>query len=101
MAAPPEIAELTVDDLRRRLGRGEAVAVLDVREDDERAFAAIRLPPTAIDLHVPMGQVAVRLPDIAAAARSAPLVVYCHLGVRSRQVAHWLARQGVEGVANL
>lgn len=98
---PPQIAAMTVSELAERLGRGEALAVLDVREPRERAFAAIPLPPTATDLHVPMGEVPLRLDEISDAARTRLLVVYCHLGVRSGQVAAWLNRQGLQPVANL
>src|SRR4051812_5904162 len=95
------VSRMTVDELKDRLDRGAAVAVLDVREDAERAVCAIPLPPTATDLHVPMGQVAARLRALRAAAEAAPLVVYCHLGVRSMTVAHWLSGHGVRGVHNL
>ena len=95
------VTPLDVRSLKRRLDRGEPLAVLDVREDDERAFCSIPLPPTAVDLHVPMGQVAARIEEIRAAAEAAPLVVYCHHGIRSMSVATWLARRGVGGVHNL
>jgi rhodanese-related sulfurtransferase len=98
---PPDVAWMTADDLKRRLDRGEPVTVLDVREDDERAFCAIHLPPTATDLHVPMGLVSSRCAEIRRATAAAPLVVYCHLGVRSLAVARWLASQGMDRVHNL
>jgi rhodanese-related sulfurtransferase len=98
---PPDVARMTAADLKRRLERGEPVAVLDVREDDERAFCAIPLPPTAAGLHIPMGRVSSELAEIRRAAEAAPLVVYCHLGVRSLAVARWLAAQGLNRVHNL
>jgi rhodanese-related sulfurtransferase len=98
---PPGIAQLGAVDLKRWLDRGASVAVLDVREDDERAFCAIPLPSTSVDLHIPMGQVSSRLDEIRREAASGPLVVYCHLGMRSMVVAGWLASRGVEGVHNL
>ena len=87
--------------LKRRLDTGAPIAILDVREDHERAFCALPLPPTATDLHVPMNQVPAQLDALRAAATAAPLVVYCHHGVRSLMVARWLAAQGVTGVENL
>jgi rhodanese-related sulfurtransferase len=35
------------------------------------------------------------------AAIGAPLVVYCHHGVRSKTVQLWLAERGVSGLLNL
>lgn len=98
---PPDVARMAAGDLKRRLDRGEAVAVLDVREEDERAFCAIPLPPAVRDLHVPMGLVSSRLEEIRREAGAAPLVVYCHLGMRSLVVARWLASQGLDQVHNL
>jgi rhodanese-related sulfurtransferase len=97
----PEVGSLTVVELKDRLDRGASITVLDVREDHERAFCAIPLPPTARDLHIPMRAVTSRLDDLRATAGSDPIVVYCHHGVRSLSVADWLARQGVQGVYNL
>jgi rhodanese-related sulfurtransferase len=97
----PGVATLTAVELKDRLDRGEPITVLDVREDDERAFCAITLPTTARDLHIPMREVTGRLDDIRAAAGPDPLVVYCHHGVRSMKAASWLARQGIVGVHNL
>ena len=92
---------MSPSDLKGRLDRGEAVVVLDVREDHERDFCAIPLPPNAIDLHIPMGQVPSGLERLRTAAASAPLVVYCHLGMRSMTVASWLVKRGLLEVLNL
>jgi rhodanese-related sulfurtransferase len=97
----PSVRQLSAAELKQRLERGERLTLVDVREEDERTFAAIAVPPTAADLHVPMAQVAARFNDLSDAAQEAPLVVYCHLGVRSMAVASWLASQGLAGVANL
>jgi rhodanese-related sulfurtransferase len=87
--------------MRARLDRGEPLAVLDVREDDERAYAAILLPPTAVDLHIPLGQVSSRVAEIAGAAKGRRLVVYCHHGMRSMAAATWLLGTGIPDVQNL
>jgi len=94
-------AEISVQELKRRLDGGEALVVLDVREPVERDFCAIPVPPTARDLHIPMNALPGRLEEIREACRSSPLVVYCHHGVRSRQVTAWLSHSGIPGVANL
>src|SRR5215213_9639396 len=88
-------------ELRRRLDQGEALAVLDVREPDERAYCALRLPPTARDLHIPMGELPGRLDDLRDAALATQVVVYCHMGVRSARVCAWLEAQGIGNAVNL
>jgi rhodanese-related sulfurtransferase len=92
---------MTAGDLKRKVERGEPIAVLDVREDEERTFCAIPLPPTVPDLHVPMGQVADRIDALRAVAETAPLVIYCHHGMRSMTVANWLSARGFADVHNL
>ena len=99
---PDGVSLLTVADFKERLDRGDALTVLDVREDDERAYASIHLPPGVIDLHIPLGEVSERFEEIREAAVSnRPLVVYCHHGQRSMVAATWLARRGVGDVHNL
>ena len=97
----PEVGELTAQDLKARLDRGDPLTVVDVREDDERLYAAIALPEGVVDLHVPMGDVARRFDEIREASGGRPLVVYCHHGQRSMVAATWLARRGLEDVHNL
>lgn len=65
---------------------GDAVVLLDVREDDEweRGHAAGAQ-------HIPMGEVPARLGEIDP---DATLYVVCHAGGRSQRVALYLARNG-------
>ncbi|HEV3166505.1 MAG TPA: rhodanese-like domain-containing protein [Isosphaeraceae bacterium] len=100
MTEPAVIAQVSPTELQRRLEGGERLVVLDVREPDERDYCLIRLPASATDLHIPMGDVQGQLQVIQAAA-SGSVVVYCHLGMRSMVVARWLAARGVQGVQNL
>ena len=95
------VGELTPAAFKRRLESGEPLAVLDVREDHEREFATIPLPPTAVDLHVPIGWVSTRLSEIAGVALGRTLVIYCHHGVRSMAAATWLLGRGFASVQNL
>ncbi len=60
--------------------------VLDVREDDERAFC--RLPD---HLHIPIGQIQARWQELPPDRQ---LLVYCHHGMRSMRVAHFLRMMG-------
>jgi rhodanese-related sulfurtransferase len=93
------IEQIPPADLRRLLDEGRPLVLLDVREDDERAYCAIDPPASVADLHIPMGQIAARFDEVASA--EAPLVVYCHHGVRSMVVARWLSTRGVSRVGNL
>lgn len=67
--------------------------LLDVREPWE--FQTCRLPDSLL---VPMQQVPARLAEID---RQAEVVVVCHHGARSLQVAYFLSRQGYARVHNL
>lgn len=92
---------LGVMDLKNRLDQRENLAVLDVREEDERAYAAIPLAEGVVDLHVPLGEITGRFEEIREAAVGRSLVVYCHHGQRSMVAATWLARRGLGDVSNL
>jgi rhodanese-related sulfurtransferase len=103
-AGPPPAARpqrMTVHELEQWLDGPEPLAVLDVREPVERAYAAIPLPAHAKHLAVPMNEVREHLDVIRADVGPLPLVVYCHHGVRSLSVAAWLVRQGLTSVFNL
>lgn len=79
--------------LKERLDRGERPAILDVREPEEVAIVAF---PGAI--HIPMGEIPSRMGELDP---DAELIVVCHHGIRSAQVAMYLARMDFERVANL
>jgi rhodanese-related sulfurtransferase len=93
--------EITPQALRERIDGGDSLTLLDVRESAERAFCAIRVPPTAFDLYIRMREVPIHLDEIRAALARGPVVVYCHHGVRSMAVAEWLAERGLAGIMNL
>ncbi|HLW72048.1 MAG TPA: rhodanese-like domain-containing protein [Candidatus Binataceae bacterium] len=88
-----EVGELEPAELKRRLDRGDAITVLDVREHEELRIAAL---PGAV--HIPMGEIPSRLTELDP---DVELVVVCHHGMRSAQVAQYLARTGFERVSNL
>lgn len=94
-----EIAEISPKQLRVLMDSGEALLLLDVREVYERAHCRIAAPETCRDLHVPMNTIPSRLDELRGG--DGPLVVYCHHGVRSLAVAHWLGSQGFPQVLNL
>ena len=98
-----KVSEISPADLKRRLEAGERLMLLDVREPVERGINAIPAPAETIDLHIPMGQIVENLEtlQVHVAQASAPVVVYCHHGVRSMAVAQWLSVQGIPGILNL
>ena len=88
-----EIGELEPLQLRARLDHGDTITILDVREPEEIRIAAF---PGA--LHIPMGEIPARLNELDP---DAAMVVVCHHGMRSAQVAMYLARNGFAHVSNL
>jgi len=90
MVEPGEIAPRA---LKHRLERGEPLVVLDVREPEEIAIASL---PGA--LHIPMGDIPSRIGELDP---DSEIVVVCHHGLRSAQVAGYLARMDFERVLNL
>ena len=83
--------EVSPQDVKRRLDAGEKLHLIDVREPYEFAQARIE----GADL-IPMRSVPAELQSLEARADEAPLIVFCHHGVRSLNVVHWLREQGVE-----
>jgi rhodanese-related sulfurtransferase len=89
--------QLSVADAQAQLVRQPGWLLLDVREPWEFALAAIRVPG-ADTLHVPMGQVPQRLPELP---KTQPILCICHHGMRSAQVVAFLERAGYPEVYNL
>ncbi|MEI6415645.1 MAG: rhodanese-like domain-containing protein [Pseudomonadota bacterium] len=79
--------------LRDRLAQSQPPFLLDVRQPWE--FEICRLPGSRL---IPMHQV----PDaLSSFDPSIEIVVICHHGVRSRQVARFLESHGFQNVINL
>ena len=92
----PPALEISPQEVKRRIDAGEKLHLIDVREPHEYAQARIeggRL--------VPMRSVPAALQQLDAEADEAPLVVYCHHGVRSLNVVNWLREQGVEACQSM
>jgi len=87
------VAEISPQELKRRLDAGEALQVLDVREPWERAI--VHLPGT---IHIPLAQVPQRLKELDPGGE---LVAMCKTGGRSLRVAQYLQTAGFQRVANL
>lgn len=72
--------------LQTALREGRALTVLDVREEEELALAA--LPGV---LHIPLGDLVQRAEEVP---RNLPVVVICHHGIRSQSAAGYLESRG-------
>lgn len=88
-----EVAEIDPQKLRQRIERGHRLVVVDVREPEEVAIA-----PFAGAVHIPMGELPSRIGEIDPESE---VVVVCHHGIRSAQVAAYLARMDFQRVWNL
>ena len=74
--------EITVHELQAKRNADEDFVLLDVREAEE--VALVQLPHS---VHIPMGDIPSRLHELDPEAE---IIVYCHHGVRSLRVAHFL-----------
>jgi adenylyltransferase/sulfurtransferase len=89
------VREITVEQLAARIAANEPVALLDVRQPEENAVAA--LPNSVL---IPLHELPARGREVNVPA-GVPLVVYCHHGVRSRSAAALLERLGFDDVVSL
>ncbi len=93
--AKKRIREVTVDDVKAKLDRGEKFLLVDVREESE--YAADHLPGA---VHLGKGiierDVEDRVPD-----QDTPLVLYCGGGFRSALAADNLQKMGYTNVLSM
>lgn len=82
---PPQAAELMAGE--------DPPVLLDVRTPGELARASVDGA-----VAIPMNEIARRVGELDP---ERPVIVMCHHGVRSMQVALWLDHRGFESVANL
>ena len=82
--------ESTPHDIQRRIDAGEQIELIDVREPEE--FAITRIEGATL---IPMRNIPASLQQLEAKSDESTLIVFCHHGVRSLNVVHWLREQGV------
>lgn len=88
--------EISARDVQQRIDAGEKLHLIDVREPNE--FAISKIEGASL---IPMRQVPGELQELEKRADDAPLIVFCHHGVRSLNVVDWLRRQGVENCVSM
>ncbi len=84
---------ITVQRLQEMRANDELHTLLDIREEHEVATCAIEG-----SLDIPMNTIPENLDKLP---KEEPLVVMCHIGGRSSQVAQWLIQNGYENALNL
>jgi len=85
-----EISALAAYILRNN---NKDVILLDVRDDSELEICRIENA-----LHIPMNEIPERC---EALPLDRPLIVFCHHGMRSMNVLHYLESRGFENVINM
>jgi rhodanese-related sulfurtransferase len=88
--------EITAAAARQRLTEDRKTVLLDVREPEEFALAHIEG-----SLLIPMQSIPGELQRLEGLADEGDLLVLCHHGVRSLQVAAWLQARGIENAASI
>jgi len=82
--------ETSPQEVQQRIDAGEPLIMIDVREPEEVAIT--RIEGAAL---IPMRSIPASVQQLEAKAGEATLIVFCHHGVRSLNVVHWLREQGV------
>jgi rhodanese-related sulfurtransferase len=86
--------QITPREVKERLDNGEKLRMVDVREPFEFRQAQIE----GAEL-MPMRTVPKALDSLE--EEKAPLILFCHHGMRSLQVVGWLREQGVESCISM
>jgi adenylyltransferase/sulfurtransferase len=87
------MAEVTAEELKRRLDRGEDLFILDVRNPPE--FQICRIPGSTL---LPLPELAQRFRELDAGRE---MVVHCKSGMRSAKAIEFLRQQGFTKLTNL
>lgn len=85
--------EITPEELKQRLDRGDALFILDVREPHE--YQICQLPGSTL---IPLRQLPARLHELDSARE---MVVHCKLGGRSAEAVKLLRQAGFRKIKNL
>jgi rhodanese-related sulfurtransferase len=85
--------EITPAELKQRLDQGDKLLIVDVRESWEHQICA--LPGARL---IPMNTIPANLAELQGVGE---VILYCHHGMRSMNVAGWLREQGIESARSL
>jgi adenylyltransferase/sulfurtransferase len=84
---------VTVEELKAKIDKGDALAIVDVREP--REWDICRIEKATL---IPLGELPQRMDELD---RQREMVVLCKMGGRSAQAVAFLRQQGFEHVHNL
>src|SRR5690606_29186120 len=87
--------EVSCAEVKEKLDAGQDLLMLDCREPQE--YDVVHLPHALL---IPMSEIPHRLSELPA-SKDEEMIVYCHHGGRSLQVAWWLSQQGYAKVKSL
>lgn len=85
--------EITPEELKSRLDKGEELFILDVRETHE--YQVCRLEGSTL---IPLGEIPKRVNELDS---SKEIIVHCKLGGRSAKAVDFLKSAGFQKVKNL
>jgi adenylyltransferase/sulfurtransferase len=89
----PGLPEITAEELKRRIDRGQDLFILDVRNPEE--FQICRIPGSTL---LPLPQLPQRFRELD---HERELVVHCKSGMRSQKAIQFLRQQGFTKLVNL
>jgi rhodanese-related sulfurtransferase len=92
----PSEFETTVEEVKARLDRHDAIWILDVREKNE--FDICRIPGSTL---IPLGELPKRLDELPQGPGSPDIVVHCKMGGRSAKAVNLLREHGFTRVKNV
>lgn len=100
MPNPYGVPELSPAEVAERLRRGDNFVLVDVREPYELQMANLGADVELVPVSALVRAGPEALPP-AAAEIEADIVIFCHHGIRSAQVAAWLLRRGWKRVTHM
>ena len=92
---PEHPEEISCQDVKRLLDQRADLLLFDCRELEEKRLVAI-----SGSILLPMSEIEDRIDELAE-YKDQHLVIHCHLGMRSAQVAAWLRQQGFANVQSM
>ena len=87
--------ETDCQTVKQKLDSDHPFLLLDCREQDEHPL--VNIPEARL---LPMSEIQNRIAELDD-QREAEIIVYCHHGMRSLQVATWLQQQGFTNVKSM
>lgn len=89
------LLEIDCHTVKTRLDQGADFLLLDCRERDE--YDAVHISQATL---LPMSEIQERVEELSH-HKASEIVVYCHHGIRSLNVAIWLRQQGYANVKSM